>query len=262
MTKSCAVGENNVERGDGRAHELERRECGAKGGALRRADAGVRLRQVSEADALAETRRLRLGSEQNVLVLTLFLICGSFLAILISRPSKMSLISRTSRTLPSHSRALIIASTCASSSAAAPSTALQHRRTLATPTGPTKPYHHEKPPPPPPTWLTVQLRKNPLAMKLFLNMMSIFGYGSQKQIAARRALNIYDQHCSGKAEEEKEFWRDGEFFSWAGELLYSGSQVCACEVGCAEKYELPLLPVVGMLRSQVSEARSIVLGHG
>lgn len=67
-------------------------------------------------------------------------------------------------------------------------------------------------------------------MKLFLNMMSVFGYGSVKQIAARRALNIYDQHCSGKAEEEKEFWRDGEFF-----LVLGGSGGCvrmrgrACE---------------------------------
>lgn len=137
----------------------------------------------------------------------------------------MSLIARTSRAFPSHSRAFIVASSSASTSVPTLNTAFQHRRTLATPTGPAKPYHHEKPPPPPPTWLTVQLRKNPLAMKLFLNMMSVFGYGSVKQIAARRALNIYDQHCSGKAEEEKEFWRDGEFFVVLGGL---GGCFCKC----------------------------------
>lgn len=201
------------------------RACVASSGGPKPSPGSGEDRSKEICSTRAETRQLRLDGEQNVLILILF--AKSVVSFLppSSPSSKMSLIARTSRALPSHSQAFIVASSSASTSVPTLKTALQHRRTLATPTGPAKPYHHEKPPPPPPTWLTVQLRKNPLAMKLFLNMMSVFGYGSVKQIAARRALNIYDQHCSGKAEEEMEFWRDGEFYLV---LRNSGGRFCKC----------------------------------
>ncbi|KAI0056044.1 hypothetical protein BV25DRAFT_1814747 [Artomyces pyxidatus] len=75
----------------------------------------------------------------------------------------------------------------------------------ATP-GPSKPYHHEKPPPPPQTWLTRKLNKSPTAMRVFLKVFGALGYASPKQVAARRALVMYEQLCAGRAEEEKEFW--------------------------------------------------------
>lgn len=40
------------------------------------------------------------------------------------------------------------------------------------------------------------------------------GYGSSRQIAARRALALYEQLCTGRAEEDRQFWAEGvhDFF--------------------------------------------------
>ncbi|CAL1699786.1 unnamed protein product [Somion occarium] len=75
-------------------------------------------------------------------------------------------------------------------------------------TGPTTPYSHQKPPPPPQTWLTKVLRENPTAMRAFLRISSLLGYGSKKQLAGRRALAMYELLCTRRADEEKDFWQD------------------------------------------------------
>ena len=35
------------------------------------------------------------------------------------------------------------------------------------------------------------------------------GYGSSRQIAARRALALYEQLCAGRAQEDRRFWGEG-----------------------------------------------------
>ncbi|KAF8267884.1 hypothetical protein EI94DRAFT_1579492 [Lactarius quietus] len=72
--------------------------------------------------------------------------------------------------------------------------------------GPTQPYQHAKAPPPEQSWLTRKLKQSPTAMKVFLNVFGVLGYGSSRQVAARRALALYEQLCAGRAEEDREFW--------------------------------------------------------
>ena len=46
-------------------------------------------------------------------------------------------------------------------------------------------------------------------MGAFLKVFGALGYGSSKQIAARRALALYEQLCAGRAEEDSVFWAKG-----------------------------------------------------
>ena len=48
-----------------------------------------------------------------------------------------------------------------------------------------------------------------MAMRAFLKVFGALGYGSSKQIAARRALALYEQLCSGRADEDSVFWAEG-----------------------------------------------------
>jgi cytochrome b pre-mRNA-processing protein 3 len=75
--------------------------------------------------------------------------------------------------------------------------------------GPTKPYQHEKAPLPEQSWLTRKLKQSPTAMTVFLKVFGALGYGSSRQVAARRALALYEQLCAGRAEEDREFWAQG-----------------------------------------------------
>jgi cytochrome b pre-mRNA-processing protein 3 len=75
--------------------------------------------------------------------------------------------------------------------------------------GPLKPYQHEKEPTREPSWLTHKLKQSPVAMRAFLKVFGVLGYGSPKQIAARRALALYEQLCSGRADEDSTFWTEG-----------------------------------------------------
>lgn len=75
--------------------------------------------------------------------------------------------------------------------------------------GPTKPYQHEKGLTREPSWLTRKLKQSPTAMRAFLKVFGALGYGSSRQIAARRALALYDQLCTGRAEEDSAFWTKG-----------------------------------------------------
>jgi hypothetical protein len=51
-------------------------------------------------------------------------------------------------------------------------------------------------------------------MRTFLRVFGAMGYGSSRQIAARRALALYEQLCTGRAEEDRQFWAEGvdDFF--------------------------------------------------
>jgi hypothetical protein len=75
--------------------------------------------------------------------------------------------------------------------------------------GPSKPYQHEKEPTREPSWLTRKLKQSPMAKRAFLKVFGALGYGSSKQIAARRALALYEQLCSGRADEDSAFWAEG-----------------------------------------------------
>ncbi|KAH9980901.1 hypothetical protein BGW80DRAFT_1453853 [Lactifluus volemus] len=72
--------------------------------------------------------------------------------------------------------------------------------------GPTKPYRHEKAPTPEQTWLTRKLKQSPTSMRVFLKIFGALGYGSSRQVAARRALALYQQLCASREEEDREFW--------------------------------------------------------
>ena len=86
--------------------------------------------------------------------------------------------------------------------------------------GPSTPYQHEKEPTREPSWLTRKLKQSPTAMAAFLKIFGALGYNSPKQIAARRALALYEQLCSGRANEDSVFWAEG---MCALSLLYSPS---------------------------------------
>ncbi|KAF8470447.1 hypothetical protein DFH94DRAFT_771298 [Russula ochroleuca] len=109
---------------------------------------------------------------------------------IILRPSRPILTQLHAHTLRSY----------ASASAPAPAPKL-------TP-GPTKPYQHEKGLTREPSWLTRKLKQSPTAMRVFLKVFGALGYGSLRQIAARRALALYEQLCTGRAEEDSAFWTE------------------------------------------------------
>ena len=89
--------------------------------------------------------------------------------------------------------------------------------------GPTKPYRHEKATSPEQSWLTRKLKQSPTAMRAFLRVFGALGYGSSRQVAARRSLALYEQLCAGRAEEDREFWAQGA-------LAFSpASVVCSVE---------------------------------
>jgi hypothetical protein len=75
--------------------------------------------------------------------------------------------------------------------------------------GPTKPYQHEKAQLPEQSWLTRKLKQSPVAMRVFLKVFGALGYGSSRQVAARRSLALYQQLCAGRTDEDSEFWAKG-----------------------------------------------------
>lgn len=60
-----------------------------------------------------------------------------------------------------------------------------------------------------PNFLSRYLMRNPGAMRAFIKMTNIVGYGSPRQLAARRALVLYERLCAARPEEEMDFWRNG-----------------------------------------------------
>lgn len=43
-------------------------------------------------------------------------------------------------------------------------------------------------------------------MRVFLKVFGALGYSSSRQVAARRALALYEELCADRAEEDREFW--------------------------------------------------------
>jgi cytochrome b pre-mRNA-processing protein 3 len=71
------------------------------------------------------------------------------------------------------------------------------------------------PKPLPPTreknWLTRKVESSSSAMKIFLKLTNLLGYGSPRQLAGRRAFALYDQVCAVKPDQDRLFWQDGVF---------------------------------------------------
>ena len=61
----------------------------------------------------------------------------------------------------------------------------------------------------PTSWLTRTVLSSPKAQTLFLQLSRLLGYNSVKEVAGRRALFMYQDLCSSRADEEAEFWRNG-----------------------------------------------------
>jgi hypothetical protein len=47
-----------------------------------------------------------------------------------------------------------------------------------------------------------------------VQVANAMGYGSPRQVAGRRAFNMYQDLCVRRADEESVFWRTGEFNSY------------------------------------------------
>ena len=60
------------------------------------------------------------------------------------------------------------------------------------------------------SWLEQKIRGSPTAKKFVVSLATLFGFNTPKQVAGRRAFMMYELLCVPKAEEEKEFWQDGE----------------------------------------------------
>jgi cytochrome b pre-mRNA-processing protein 3 len=58
--------------------------------------------------------------------------------------------------------------------------------------------------------LTRTVESSPTALRIFLKVTNVLGYGSAKQVAGRRSLVLYEQLCAPRADEEAAFWQDGE----------------------------------------------------
>jgi cytochrome b pre-mRNA-processing protein 3 len=57
-----------------------------------------------------------------------------------------------------------------------------------------------------------------MAMTLFLGLNKILGYDSVKQVSGRRASFMYQVLCTPRADEELEFWKNGELIVYIGKL--------------------------------------------
>ncbi|KZT03084.1 uncharacterized protein LAESUDRAFT_684475 [Laetiporus sulphureus 93-53] len=61
---------------------------------------------------------------------------------------------------------------------------------------------------PPRSWLTRKLEKSPAAKNAFLTLAKLLGYGSSRQISARRSFAMYEQLCVITPDEDRAFWQD------------------------------------------------------
>ncbi|GLB39324.1 putative ubiquinol-cytochrome C chaperone [Lyophyllum shimeji] len=69
------------------------------------------------------------------------------------------------------------------------------------------------------SWLTRKVESSPAAMKFFVGLTNILGYGSPKQLAGRRGLALYEHVCAVKPDADSAFWQQGchlppTFQSW------------------------------------------------
>ncbi|KDR65768.1 hypothetical protein GALMADRAFT_131306 [Galerina marginata CBS 339.88] len=61
---------------------------------------------------------------------------------------------------------------------------------------------------PPKSWLTRKVETSPTARRIFFNLTNLLGYGSEKQVAGRRALAFYEQVCAVMPDQESDFWQN------------------------------------------------------
>lgn len=61
------------------------------------------------------------------------------------------------------------------------------------------------------SWLTRKVEASSSAMKIFLKLTNLLGYGSPKQIAGRRAFALYNKICAVQPDQDRSFWQDGVF---------------------------------------------------
>lgn len=81
------------------------------------------------------------------------------------------------------------------------------------------------------SWLTRKINSSPSAKSAFVKLANAMGYGSPKQVAGRRAFNMYRDLCVGRADEESVFWVNGELslqwysmFHLHGGLFYGNGE--------------------------------------
>ncbi|KAF8225210.1 hypothetical protein L208DRAFT_1425509 [Tricholoma matsutake] len=58
------------------------------------------------------------------------------------------------------------------------------------------------------SWLTRKVEASSSAMKIFLKLTNLLGYGSPKQIAGRRAFALYNKICAVQPDQDRSFWQD------------------------------------------------------
>jgi cytochrome b pre-mRNA-processing protein 3 len=76
-----------------------------------------------------------------------------------------------------------------------------------------------------PSWLTRQIESSPAAKNAFLGIAKVLGYGSPKQLAARRAFVLYEKIAAMKPDEDKAFWLNGELNFTICETLYRANML-------------------------------------
>jgi cytochrome b pre-mRNA-processing protein 3 len=64
----------------------------------------------------------------------------------------------------------------------------------------------------PQSWLTRAVKASPVARSVFMGVARLLGYGTPRQLAGRRAFQMYEQLCVPRADEECQFWREGAFY--------------------------------------------------
>ncbi|KXN85188.1 CBP3-like protein [Leucoagaricus sp. SymC.cos] len=64
-----------------------------------------------------------------------------------------------------------------------------------------------QPEPPPKSWLTRKIESSPTTKNWFLNLTKIFGYGSPKQLAGRRAFVLYEHVAATTPDQDTAFWQ-------------------------------------------------------
>ncbi|KDR79583.1 hypothetical protein GALMADRAFT_243686 [Galerina marginata CBS 339.88] len=58
----------------------------------------------------------------------------------------------------------------------------------------------------PKSWLTRKVETSPAARNAFIGLTNLLGYGSDKQVAGRRARGFYEEICAVMPDKERDFW--------------------------------------------------------